>query len=81
MDFPSLPNCSHPPETCAGCYSEWVTAQLQGSGWSEAKCPGHKCNSTLSYHEIQQYASAQTFQQYDNFIAKQAMSEDRKFTY
>ena len=76
-DFPSLANCTHRPETCAGCYEAWITTQLQDSSWREAKCPVSKCGTTLTYHEIQQYATAEIFQQYDTFIARAALNEDR----
>jgi hypothetical protein len=78
VDLPSLANCDHRPETCADCYSGWIAAQLQGSSWREAKCPGNKCTTVLSYHEIRLYAQPETFQQYDTFIARAAFSEDRK---
>ncbi|KAF1834509.1 hypothetical protein BDW02DRAFT_333209 [Decorospora gaudefroyi] len=77
--LPSLPNCSHRPETCTNCYSGWITAQLQGNGWSEVKCPAEKCRTTLSYHEIWQYADPETFRQYDTFIARAAISKDPNF--
>lgn len=79
VDLPSLAECDHRPETCADCYSGWITAQLQSSSWREAKCPGNKCKTVLSYHEIRLYAQPETFQQYDTFIARAAFSEDRKF--
>ena len=78
MDLPSLAHCTHPPETCTDCYAEWITAQLRDSSWREAKCPGNECNIKLEYFEIQQYATQETFQQYDTFIARAAFSEDRK---
>lgn len=78
-ELPSLASCVHPPDTCAGCYTEWITTQLQGSGWKEVKCPGSECRITLTYHEIRQYAQPAIFQQYDTFIARAAFSEDRKF--
>jgi len=78
VDLPSLAECDHRPETCTDCYSGWITAQLQSSSWREAKCPGNKCNTVLSYHEIRLYAQPEIFQQYDTFIARAAFSEDRK---
>jgi hypothetical protein len=78
-NLPSLAECEHVPQTCVMCYSGWVAAQLEGSGWREAKCPENKCQSKLTYHEIQQFATPETFRQYDTFIARAAMSEDRKF--
>ncbi|KAI4950905.1 hypothetical protein J4E86_007413 [Alternaria arbusti] len=78
VDLPSLAECDHRPETCADCYSGWISAQLQSSSWREAKCPGNKCKTVLSYHEIRLYAQPETFQQYDTFIARAAFSEDRE---
>jgi hypothetical protein len=77
--FPSLVGCVHIPQTCAACYGGWVGAQLQGSGWKEAECPEDKCKVKLTYYEIQQTATPEIFQQYDNFIARAAISEDRKY--
>jgi hypothetical protein len=78
-DLPSLAECEHLPQTCATCYSEWLAAQLEGSGWREAKCPESECQTKLNYYEIHQLATPETFQQYDTFIARAAISEDRKF--
>jgi hypothetical protein len=77
--LPSLASCDHLPQTCATCYSGWVASQLEGSGWREAKCPEDQCRTKLTYHEIQQIATPEIFQQYDTFIARVAISEDRKF--
>ena len=77
-DLPSLTDCEHRPETCAGCYSDWITTQLQGSTWREAKCPGSDCNVVLSYHDIRLYASSETFEKYDTFKARALIDEDRK---
>jgi hypothetical protein len=77
-DLPSLTDCEHRPETCAGCYADWITTQLQGSTWREAKCPGSDCNVVLSYHDIRLYASSETFEKYDTFKARALINEDRK---
>ncbi|CAE7205025.1 IBR domain containing protein [Pyrenophora teres f. teres] len=79
VDLPSLANCDHQPETCIDCYSGWIVAQLQDSGWREVACPGNGCKVKLSYQEIQAYASPETFQQYDTFIARAAFSDDPNF--
>lgn len=57
----------------------WIEAQLRGSGWREAKCPEDKCRTKLAYFEIQHTATPETFLQYDTFIARAAINEDRKF--
>lgn len=75
---PSLAQCEHAPRTCAGCYADWVTAQLEGSSWKEAKCPESGCRTILTYYEIRQVATTSTFEKYDMFIARAAISEDRK---
>ncbi|CAO2657361.1 Nn.00g034870.m01.CDS01 [Neocucurbitaria sp. VM-36] len=79
IESPSLPGCTHPPETCASCYEEWITTQLQGSGWMEVKCPGSDCRINLTYYEIQEHARPTTFQQYDTFIARAAFNDDPNF--
>ena len=78
-ELPSLADCEHSPQTCATCYAGWVTAQLQGSSWREAKCPESECKVKLTYYEVQQTATPEIFLQYDTFIARAAISEDRKF--
>lgn len=77
--LPSLSACTHPPQTCGTCYAGWVTAQLQQSGWREAKCPESKCQTRLEYHDIQHIVSRDVFEQYDTYIARTALGEDRKF--
>jgi len=77
-ELPSLADCKHPPRTCAVCYSNWVTVQLQSNGWSEAKCPENQCKIKLSYYEVQHIATPDIFQQYDTYITRAAISEDRK---
>ncbi|KAH7406212.1 hypothetical protein DE146DRAFT_630880 [Phaeosphaeria sp. MPI-PUGE-AT-0046c] len=73
--LPSLADCDHDPQTCGSCCARWVAAQLQESGWREAKCPESKCQARLGYHDVQQLASPDIFQQYDNFIARAAVGE------
>ncbi|OAL56794.1 hypothetical protein IQ07DRAFT_18408 [Pyrenochaeta sp. DS3sAY3a] len=77
--LPSLANCTHIPETCADCYTEWITSQLTESSWREVKCPGSKCKIKLTYHEIQAYALPENFQQYDTYIARTAFNDDPNF--
>lgn len=79
-DLPALANCAHRPETCTTCYEGWIASQLTESSWSEVKCPGTTCKVKLAYQEIQLYATREVFQQYDTFIARAAISEDRKFS-
>jgi hypothetical protein len=75
----ALADCEHIPQTCGNCYAQWVAAQLEGSGWREAKCPESKCKIKLSYYEIQQVVTQDIFLQYDTFITRAAISEDRKY--
>jgi hypothetical protein len=77
-DLPALFPCDHRPETCAECYSGWITARLQDSNWGEVKCPGDGCKTILSYHDIQAYGSPEIFQRYDTYIARAAFSQDRE---
>jgi hypothetical protein len=79
FDLPALYQCTHRPETCAECYSGWIAAQLHENNWGEVKCPGDECKTTLSYHDIQAHASPEIFQRYDTYIARAAISQDRKF--
>jgi hypothetical protein len=76
--LPSLAACSHPPQTCSGCYAGWVAAQLEGNGWGGAKCPERGCKVKLTYYEIQQTATTEMFQKFDTFIARTALNDDRK---
>jgi hypothetical protein len=78
-DLPFLTDCKHLPQTCSICYASWTAAQLQGSGWRETKCPESKCDVKLTHIEIQQFASPEIFQQYDTFIARTTLNEDRKW--
>jgi hypothetical protein len=80
-ELPALAECEHIPQTCGDCYAGWVAAQLQDSGWNEAKCPESKCKIKLNYYEIRQVVTTETFLQYDTFIARAAISEDRKFEF
>lgn len=77
-ELPSLAGCSHPPQVCAICYAKWVAVQLEESSWREAKCPESKCNVRLTYFEIKHITTHDVFEQYDNFIARAALNEDRK---
>jgi hypothetical protein len=76
--LPSLTDCTHAPQTCTICYAGWVAAQLEGSSWREAKCPESNCKVKLTYDEIQHIATAEVFEQYDTFITRTALNEDRK---
>jgi hypothetical protein len=77
-ELPMLAECKHLPHTCSTCYAGWIAAQLQGSSWTEARCPESTCYTKMTYSEIQQNAAVEIFQQYDTFIARAALNEDRK---
>ncbi|KAH7402671.1 hypothetical protein BKA66DRAFT_449266 [Pyrenochaeta sp. MPI-SDFR-AT-0127] len=79
IGLPSLANCIHRPETCAGCYADWITTQLRDNSWREVKCPGSECRIQLTYDEIRQYANPGIFQQYDAFLARAAFNDDPNF--
>jgi hypothetical protein len=78
-EWPSLAGCEHPRGTCSACYAIWITAQLQESSWTEARCPESTCHVKMTYDEIQQYALVDIFRQYDTFITRALLNEDRKF--
>jgi hypothetical protein len=78
-ELPSLADCEHLPQTCSTCYAGWITVQLQESNWREARCPENTCHVKMTYSEIQQNALVEIFQQYDTFIARAVLNEDRKF--
>lgn len=78
VELPMLAECEHLPHTCSTCYAGWIAAQLQGSSWTEARCPESTCHIKMTYREIQQNAQVEIFQQYDTFIARAALNEDRK---
>ncbi|KAH9863486.1 hypothetical protein IAQ61_009764 [Plenodomus lingam] len=77
--MPTLSACSHDPNYCAECYQRWLTAQLEDSSWHEARCPEHGCNAILTYPEIQQHASQESFELYDKFLTRAALNQDRKY--
>lgn len=58
-DFPVLKNCTHTPETCATCYQDWLSAQLEQLDWDKIRCPG--CRNIVHHEEVKAYATIETF--------------------
>lgn len=77
--FPSLEGCQHPPHTCGTCYARWVTAQLEQTRWTDAKCPERNCRTRLEYHNIQRVISTKLFGRYDLYLARAALSKIGEF--
>jgi hypothetical protein len=78
-ELPSLAGCEHKPQTCSTCNAGWITAQLQESSWTEARCPESTCHVKMTYDEIQQYAPVNIFQQYDTFLTRALLNADCRF--
>ncbi|KAF2024856.1 hypothetical protein EK21DRAFT_11365, partial [Setomelanomma holmii] len=78
-EFPSLAGCRHLPQTCSDCYKKWIAAQLPNNSWREVTCPEKNCDIRLTYSDIQQTATRETFEQYDTFIARAALNADPNF--
>ena len=76
--FPFLSACKHLPQTCPNCYAEWISVQLKESGWREVKCPENNCDVKLTYTDILHTTTPKTFEQYDTFLTRTALNEDRK---
>ncbi|KAI8937439.1 hypothetical protein NX059_005161 [Plenodomus lindquistii] len=77
--MPALADCTHNLNYCAGCYQDWLAAQLEHNGWREVKCPEQGCTTMLTHEEIQQYASEETFQRYNDFLARAQCEKDPNF--
>jgi hypothetical protein len=62
--YPKLENCKHKPDTCPGCFSAWIAAQIDSNAWDKIKCPCQYCNNRMSYADVREYASPETFSRY-----------------
>jgi hypothetical protein len=78
-DLPSLPNCTHTAEVCRDCLALWIAAELSTNGWRGIKCPGTNCQVVLQHHDVQAYASTETFTKFDEFSVREALGDDPDF--
>ena len=82
LDFhtasPSI-GCAHPPNTCKECLQSWMASEFDTKGCDGIKCP--ECAQTLEYNEVQQAASAETFEAYDKLAFRNALGSLDEFAW
>ncbi|KAI1157930.1 hypothetical protein F5B18DRAFT_668633 [Nemania serpens] len=71
------PKCSHETQCCLGCLATHLKSQLESNGPKSFTCP--ECREALPYASIQQYASPETFTQYDKWLARNGLAEEPNF--
>lgn len=70
-------SCSHDAQCCLKCLATHLKSQLESNGPKSFTCP--QCRGALSYASIQQYASPETFAQYDKWLARSGLAEEPNF--
>ncbi|KAF2789085.1 hypothetical protein K505DRAFT_285044, partial [Melanomma pulvis-pyrius CBS 109.77] len=78
-EFPLLADCSHEPGICPECYAEWIATKIVDGSWREVKCPANECKVILKHHEIHRLAKAESFEQYDVLLTRNALGGDANF--
>ncbi|KAI0490654.1 hypothetical protein F4859DRAFT_15858 [Xylaria cf. heliscus] len=74
---PISPVCSHEAQCCLSCLATHLTSQLESQSPKSFTCP--QCRGALPYASIQQYASPETFTQYDKLLARNGLAEEPNF--
>lgn len=71
-DFPTNPkgdDCKHQASTsCVACIRTYIATQSNAVPLNEIKCPELGCISSIDYNHMRQYASAELFTRYDNYL-------------
>lgn len=62
---------------CKSCLSQHIQARLEEHGPKEVSCP--ICRVTLSFQEVQKWATTQTFRHVDRLLTRQALALDPNF--
>ncbi|KAI1186495.1 hypothetical protein F5B17DRAFT_359556 [Nemania serpens] len=71
------PVCSHEVQCCLKCLATHLASQLDSNGPKSFTCP--QCRGALPYASIQQFASPETFTQYDKWLARNGLAEEPNF--
>ena len=69
--------CNHPPQTCRSCISSWISSRLESSGYGSLTCP--QCDEPLDQTNIREFATPETYEQYDLLMLRAFLSETTEF--
>jgi hypothetical protein len=58
--------CAHNPITCKECLIRYLDTQIPILNWDQLQCPD--CRVPLPYDVVQRWASADTFEKYENLL-------------
>ncbi|KAK5009610.1 hypothetical protein LTR28_000208 [Elasticomyces elasticus] len=93
-DFPIFrptDGCAHDVQTCAGCLSRWIGAELDGKGWQSIGCP--ECARPMSHADVRRAVAAAEeeeeegsttdglFARYDELVTRAALADEPDFAW
>jgi hypothetical protein len=82
LDFPQAAptsKCEHLPQTCTECLHSWMASQIENKGCEGIQCP--ECREILEYGDVQQAASAESFEVYDKLATRNALGSLEEFAW
>ena len=69
-------SCTHLGiKSCKGCVTLYIQTQAQCLPLDNIKCPDLGCNAMLSYEHMRQYAPAELFRRYDEYIMRKTFEQ------
>ncbi|KAI1260304.1 hypothetical protein F5Y18DRAFT_259881 [Xylariaceae sp. FL1019] len=74
---PISPTCDHETQCCRACIATHLTSRLDSGGLQSLSCP--QCQAVLSYTSVREYASPDTFTQYDRLLMRDGLSAEPNF--
>ncbi|KAI0148573.1 hypothetical protein GGR57DRAFT_235154 [Xylariaceae sp. FL1272] len=74
---PISPTCDHELQCCRACISTHLTSRLDSGGLQSLSCP--QCQAVLPYTSVKEYASPNTFTQYDRLLMRGGLSTEPNF--
>jgi hypothetical protein len=72
--------CKHARTVCDGCLGRHVEAEVRNKGNCKTiTCPEPYCKSVMEHHEVQRWAIASVFEDYDQLLLRDCLQRDEEF--
>ena len=72
--------CSHARAICDDCLAKYVEGEVRSKGnYRTITCPAVDCNAVMEHHEVQRWAIASVFEQYDQLLLRDHLQQQQEF--
>ena len=82
LDAPNLritQSCNHDRDICLDCLSQHIDIQFRDNIWDQIRCPSEGCREILNADDVNEYATPETVNRYNDRLARQLFQNDKSF--